>query len=177
MSKRARKSSKPEKPRAYVLLGTNEYAKPRGARFSADADPELLAKAADVMHLWLIEVSNDEFAELAARLPAGRLHASGGGLVPYIKGELYFELLGTALDDVPWPPPDPGPAQNLPRNWEEIKPGHLVIARETFEAGWWEAVVIERNGDLLTLKHRDYPRVPKFVRHRSAIALISAPAP
>src|SRR5271165_5214520 len=80
MSKRARKSSKPEKPKAYVLLGANEYAKPRGARFSADADPELLAKAADVMHLWLIEVTNDELAELAARLPAGRLHASGGGL-------------------------------------------------------------------------------------------------
>ena len=48
MSKRARKSSKPEKPKAYVLLGTNEYAKPRGARFSADADPELLTKAANL---------------------------------------------------------------------------------------------------------------------------------
>ena len=67
--------------------------------------------------------------------------------MPYIKGELYFELLGTALDDVPWPPPDPGPAgQDLPRSWDEIAPGHLVIARETFECGWWEAVVIERNG-------------------------------
>ena len=97
--------------------------------------------------------------------------------MPYIKGELYFELLGTALGDVPWPPPDPGPAQKLPGCWDEVAPGHLVIARETFECGWWEAVVIERNGDLLTLAHRDYPRVPKFVRHRSAIALISAPAP
>jgi len=177
MSKRARKSSKPAKPKSYILLGTNEYAKPRGARFSADADPELLAKAAEFMHLWLIEVTNDELAELAARLPAGRLHASGGGLVPYIKGELYSDLLGTALDDEPWPPADPGPAQNLPRSWEEIEPGHLVIARETFECGWYEAVVIERNGDLLTLKHRDYPVIPKMVRHRSAVALISAPAP
>ena len=79
MSKRARKSSKSAKPKAYVLLGANEYAKPRAARFSADADPELLAKAADTMHLWLIAVTNDELAELAARLPAGRLHASGGG--------------------------------------------------------------------------------------------------
>ena len=68
-------------------------------------------------------------------------------------------------------------AQDLPRTWEEIAPGHLVIARETFECGWWEAVVIERSGDLLTLKHRDYPSIPNFVRHRSAVALISAPAP
>jgi hypothetical protein len=45
MSKRVRKSSKPAKPKAYFLLGANEYAKPRAARFSADADPELLAKA------------------------------------------------------------------------------------------------------------------------------------
>ena len=142
-------------------------ARYRGVRTSAPSAP--LA--------WLIVVTNDELAELAARLPAGRLHASGGGLVPYIKGELYFELLGTALNDEPWPPPDPGPAQKLPRSWDEIAPGHVVIARETFECGWWEAVVIERNGDLLTLTHRDYPRIPKIKRHRSAIALISAPAP
>lgn len=177
MSKRIRKSSKPTKPKAYVLIGTNEYAKPRGAKFSADADPELLAKAANLMHLWLIEVANDELAELADRLPPGRLHASGGGLVPYIKGELYFELLGTALDDEPWPPADPGAPPDLPGSWDEIASGHVVIARETFECGWWEAVVIERSGALLTLKHRDYPRIPAFVRHRSAIALISAPAP
>ena len=55
------------------------------------------------MHLWLIEVTDDELAELAGGLLAGRLHASGGGLVPYINGELYSDLLGTALDD-PWPP-------------------------------------------------------------------------
>ena len=75
MSKRARKSSKPAKPKAYVLVGANEYAKPRAARFAADADPELLAKAADTMHLWLIAVTNGELAEIATRLPAGRLHA------------------------------------------------------------------------------------------------------
>jgi len=51
------------------------------------------------------------------------------------------------------------------------------MARKTFECGWYEAVVIERNGDLLTLKHRDYPSIPEIVRHRSVVALISAPAP
>ena len=177
MSKTARKSSKPAKPKAYVLLGANEYAKPRGARFAADADPELLAKAADATHLWLIEVSNDELAELAARLPVGRLHANGRGLVPYIKGDLYAELSAATLADEPLPKHDPAPtAQDLPGSWDDIAPGHLVIARETLECGWCEAVVIERNGDLLTLRYRDYPVIPAFVRHRSAVALISAPA-
>jgi hypothetical protein len=32
-------------------------------------------------------------------------------------------------------------------------PGHLVIARETLEVGWWEAVVVERNGDLVTVRY------------------------
>ena len=177
MSKRARKSSKPAKPKAYVLLGANEYAKPRAARFAADADPELLAKAADTMHLWLIAVTNDELAEIATRLPAGRLHANGRGLVPYIKGDLYAELLAATLADEPLPKHDPAPtAQDLPGSWDDIAPGHLVIARETLECGWCEAVVIERNGDLLTLRYRDYPVIPAFVRHRSAVALISAPA-
>jgi hypothetical protein len=36
-------------------------------------------------------------------------------------------------------------AQELPRDRDELAPGHLVIARETLKSGWWEAVVIERN--------------------------------
>jgi hypothetical protein len=48
-----------------------------------------------------------------------------------------------------------------------------VIARETLEVGWWEAIVVERTGDLVTVRYRDYPQYPPMVRHRSAIALIS----
>ena len=33
--------------------------------------------------------------------------------------------------------------------------------------------LIARNGDMLTLRFRDYPKLPKFVRHRTAIALMS----
>jgi len=62
---------------------------------------------------------------------------------------------------------------NLPRNWQEIAPGHLVIAHESNEDGWWEAIVLECDGDMLTLRWRDYPKQPKVVRHRAAVALIS----
>ena len=84
MTYRTRKA----KPKSYVLLGPDEFAKPRGARFS-DEDPEMLVKAAEAMHLWLIEVANRDLARAAALLPAGRLHASGDGLVPYIENDLY----------------------------------------------------------------------------------------
>ena len=170
------KKSKPAKPTAkFILFGADEYAKPRAATFSAE-DPALLAKAAETMFLRLVQVTDPEVAEIATRLPAGRLHANGKGLVPYIKGDLYNELLcATLANQAPEPNPDPSP-QDLPRTWDELGPGHLVIARETLEVGWWEAVVVERTGDLVTVRYRDYPQYPPMVRHRSAIALISPAA-
>jgi hypothetical protein len=30
-------------------------------------------------------------------------------------------------------------ATGLPRTWDEIGPGHLIIAQEALEHGWWEA--------------------------------------
>jgi hypothetical protein len=171
------KKTIPAKPlgKTYVLLGTDEYAKPRAARFTAE-DPELLAKAAAAMFLRLVEVTEPDVAEIAAKLPAGRLHTNGKGLVPYIKGALYYDLLyATLATQVARAHPDPAP-QDLPRTWDDLVPGHLVIARETLEFGWWEAIVIERTGDLVTVRYRDYPQYPPMVRHRSAIALITPPA-
>jgi hypothetical protein len=170
------KKSKPAKPTAkYILFGADEYAKPRAARFSAE-NPALLTKAAETMFLRLVQVTDPEVAEIAATLPAGRLHANGKGLVPYIKGDLYNELLcATLANQAPELNPDPSP-QDLPGTWDELAPGHLVIARETLEVGWWEAVVVERTGDLVTVRYRDYPQYPPMVRHRSAIALISPAA-
>ena len=67
-------------------------------------------------------------------------------------------------------------ARGLPRSWDEIAPGHLVIAQESLANGWWEAIVLDRNDDMLTLRFRDYPRLPRFFRHRTAVALLSPAA-
>jgi hypothetical protein len=68
------KKSAPTQPptKSYILLGADEYAKPRAARFSGE-DPALLAKAAEAMHLRLVEITEPDVAEIAALLPAGRL--------------------------------------------------------------------------------------------------------
>jgi hypothetical protein len=168
------KKGQPDKPtpRTFVLFGGDEFGKPRAARFAAD-DKELLAKAAEALHLRLVEVTTPEMAALAAKLPTGRLHASGGGLVPHIKDSLYLDVFA---ENIRWDPlpvrPGPTP-HDVPASWDEIAPGHLVIAKETQECGWYEATVVERNGDLVTLQYRDFPYWPAFVRHRSAVALIS----
>jgi hypothetical protein len=36
-------------------------------------------------------------------------------------------------------------------------------------------IVLDRKGDSFTLQYRDYPHLPKFVRHRSGIALMYPP--
>jgi hypothetical protein len=122
---RPAKKSKPTKPTAkYILFGGDEYAKPRAATFSAE-DPALLAKAAETLFLRLVKVTDPEVAEIAATLPAGRLHANGKGLVPYIKGDLYNELLcATLANQAPKPNPDPSP-QDLPRTWDDLVPVQL----------------------------------------------------
>jgi hypothetical protein len=173
----AKKSKPPTPPgKAFIVFGADEYAKPRAARFSAE-DPDLLAKAVEAMHLRLVEVTDEDLAEIATRLPVGRLHANGRSLVPYVKGDLYTELVGATVGDQ-GPQANPNPtAQHLPGTWDDVAPGHVVLARESLECGWWEAVVVERTGDLVTVRYRDYPHYPPMVRHRSAVALISAPAP
>jgi hypothetical protein len=115
------KRSNPAKPtgKTYIVYGADEYAKPRAARFSAD-DPELLAKAVATMHLRMAEVTTDDLAEIATKLPAGRLHANGRGLVPYIRGDLYLGLArrdhGRRGDPGQSGPHGPRPAGHLGRH-------------------------------------------------------------
>ena len=175
-------AAKPPAPAApLIVLGYDEDQKPRAAQFPG-ADADLVAKAAQLMDLRVYRASTEDLAALAKKLPAGRLYSNGKGFVPNVRQSLYSEIIvtlavepkaavGKDQDELPV-------ATGLPQTWDEIGPGHLVIAQEALEYGWWEAIVIERNGDMLKLRFRDYPKLPKFSRHRAAVALISAaPSP
>ena len=176
-SKASAKESTPAAP--LIVLGYDEHHKPQGARFSA-TDAELVAKAAQLMDLKVYQAATEDLAALAKKLPVGRLYSNGRGFVPNVRQSLYSEIIvALAVEPqaaVSKDQDEPPVASGLPRTWDEIAPGHLVIAQETLEFGWWEAIVITRNGDMLTLRFRDYPKLPKFVRHRAAIALMSPPA-
>ena len=177
----------PEPP--IVLFGVDDDGKPRAARFEG-ASPDLVGKAAAVMNLKLCTADTDGLAAVAQQLPVGRLYANGHGFVPYIRRNLYAKLLQAAAIPAPArepqpeiPPADPNVdprlnpatipiAQGFPRSWDDIEVGHLVVAQENAVDGWWEAVVIARDGDMLKLRWRDYPRMPIAVRHRHAVALL-----
>jgi hypothetical protein len=62
---------------------------------------------------------------------------------------------------------------DLPATWDAIKPGHLVLYHESLVDGWWEGIVINRTGDKLTLRVRDYPGYPKFTVPVTAVALVN----
>ena len=54
-------------------------------------------------------------------------------------------------------------SSGLPATWDDIATDHLVIAHESKEQRWWEAIVIARDGDMLTLKWRNFDH-PTVVR-------------
>jgi hypothetical protein len=160
-----------------IVLGFDEQQKPRGAKF-IDAKPDLVTKAADVMGLKVYEATAEEVAELVKKLPLGRLYANGRGFVPNIRQSLYSDLIAALAgnpeallsasgnrDVLP-------PARGLPASWDEIGPGHLVLAHESLKHGWWEAIVIEAKNGSFRLQYRDFCNLPKFVRARSGIALM-----
>ena len=182
-----------------VLFGFDETGKPRAARFSGE-HTDLAARAAGLMNLTICYVNSAELAAIAQQLPAGRIHANGRGLVPNVRRDFYDKLIaatgaatmsdsenqiGKTADnptETSAPNPDvaslaPNIAQGYPRDWDDINVGHLVIAREGAVSGWWEAIVTDRAGDLVTMRWRDFPGYPRFVQHRTTVALLKPSTP
>src|SRR5450830_1502889 len=145
-----------------IVFGLDPTGKSKAATFPAH-QVELASKAAGLMQLRLLKIDSPELAEFAAQLPVGKIYASGHGFVPQVRTAIYDRLVQFA---------DPAPAPGLPATWEDIDVGHLVIARDDLAAGWWEAIVIAKDGDMLTLQFRDYPKQAPAVLHRAALALL-----
>jgi hypothetical protein len=69
--------------------------------------------------------------------------------------------------------PSPTTAELVDTLWSKITIGSVVIAPEAdrTEEGWWEAVVTEKRGQVLTLRWRDFPRQRPITRKLSEVAL------
>jgi hypothetical protein len=177
MSKTSPKSpaTKAQTAPPLMVLGFDEDRKPRGARF-IDANPDLVAKAAELMGLRVYAIRSPEVAEVAKALPVGRLYAAGRGFVPNIRQSVYSDVVYVLADDPQIEGEEPQASQGLPESWDKVGPGHLVLAQEPGYV-WCEAVVLSRDGDMLTLQYRDYPNLPIFPRHYGAVALLRPSAP
>ncbi len=164
-----------------IVLGYDDQQKPRGARF-VDAKPDLVAKAADLMDLKVYQATSEDVADIAEKLPVGRLYANGRGFVPNIRQDLYSDLiveLAVEPQAALSPETRQGQPARRPRLAADLGRGRAWPSRDRsgvariWLVGGHRARPQRRR---FTLRYRDYPKLPKFFRHRSAIALMNPPS-
>ena len=133
-------------PSPLVLFGIDNRGKPKGARFGKE-HASLAMKAATQLQLKVLASNDPKVAEIAARLPVGRVHATGRTFVPFIRRDLYDQLAAAAGNGNARPTSPPngssgapgstpgGSAPHLPQNWHAIGLGDLVVAQGLRTAG------------------------------------------
>ena len=174
-------------PAPVILFGIDSRGKPKAARFRKD-HAGLAVKAAGQLQLQVLANDSPKIGEVAAKLPVGRVHGTGRAFVPFISRDLYDKLIAVVPNGSSQPlaaskavaaaaanasPPKPSASTpNLPESWDRIGIGDLVVAQDSPDEGWYDAIVLEANGDMLTLRWRDYPASTRFVRHRKRLGLL-----
>ncbi|RVJ77345.1 hypothetical protein [Sinorhizobium medicae] len=175
-----------------IMVGLDDQGKPHASWFAED-DGDAAAVAADLMDMALIEVGSDELTAVAKGLPRGKLFESGKAFVPFVKRTTYDQLAkyldddyltaaaarveaaaaaaSAAAEDYAKASKGEVPARQ-PEDWSKLLVGDLVLARETAEEGWFEAIVIEATDDRFRLRWRDWPELPSFTRALTDIALL-----
>ena len=94
-------------------------------RASAQSEADLATKAAELMGLRLLPIRTDTERALAAKVPRGRVFATGRAFVPFIKAALLTELQAAALNSgvKPLEAPD-RPCRNRGRLSRPQRPRH-----------------------------------------------------
>ena len=181
-----------------VLFGRDDGGKPRASWFDA-ASAGLAIKAGEAMRMRILKVETEEQKAVARQLSPGRVFASGRAFTPFARATVFSKLVelakasngdasadtaANAANSAAAVPGGSGAASGSgvpgapqrPQDWDEIAIGSVVLATVGVEDGWWESIVIGVNGEALTLKWRDFPREPVFVRRRTKLALLPAAA-
>jgi hypothetical protein len=173
------KPASPQTQPTVILFGESPIGKPRAGTFKgSDVGPA--RKAAAKLGLAIADVGDQQGRTLAAKLPAGRIHGHGDGVVPFVGKELFAQLQVWARPSTngtnatkPSSTQSLASGPRLPTSWDDIKIGDLVLAQDTDPAdGWWQATVVERDGDLFKLRWPRSERGRPFQKHRVTLGLI-----
>jgi hypothetical protein len=148
----------------------------------------------DLMKMRVLQVETEEQKEVARQLQPGRVFENGRAFTPFARREVFSKLVefegahaSTGLRATDAAGNDNGQdasahsggasmssattAPKSPEDWDQIGVGSVVLAEDDPD-GWWESIVIGENGDAVTLKWRDWPGYPTFVRRRTELALL-----
>lgn len=161
---------------ALVVFGRDEAGKAHASWFD-QAEAKLAEKAAGLMGLRHLPINTDAERALAAKVPKGRVFASGKAFVPFVKAALFLELQTAALNsgikplqlltgptpsgvNEPTPTaPEPAAPSKLskangsgpgkqPCGWADIQVGAIVLAAAPpRHTEWYECVVIAIEGE------------------------------
>src|SRR3954470_20417357 len=139
---RARKA---ETEPTVIVFGFNEHRIPQASWFS-EAEAALATRAAQLMGLRVLRIEDEAHRELAARLRQGQVYAADRTFAPAVQREI-FDALSALAGPVGIASPveitaTKADVTSRPASWDEIKVGDLVIAQESPDDGWWEAVVV-----------------------------------
>jgi len=135
-------SASPKPAPELIVLGFNEQFEPCAARF-AGAKPDIVAKSAHRIGFRAYPITSRDLATLARKLPEGQLNSKGAMTVPKVLQSIYSEIVVELVADPKQaietadPASDLPTATGLPPGWDQIAPGHLVIAEEGPDCGWW----------------------------------------
>ncbi len=180
--KQATKKSKIEKEdggnglaKFLYVFGTPDGGKPRGARFLTSQFGQI-QDAVNELKLAVCSDTSPRLTELGQKLPQGRVYARGKAFIPFIKKELLDQLRDAQYGPMTAPAGEEIPKEQVrlpdgPMSWDEVAVGHIVIGQDSYLDGWWEAEVVEREADIVTLKWCDYPEEGLAKRHIAAVAL------
>jgi hypothetical protein len=174
MSQKSAAKRNPEPSAKVVVFGLDSNWRPRAAWFPHTQADQARA-AAKQLRLNVIDVANGTGADLVGKLPAGQIHAAGPAMVPPVREDLYAKVVAT-INPHGEAGQDPGKpiTPDFPKAyWDGIKPGHVVLAQDSLIQGWYEAVVVSRTADKLTLRCRDYPVFPNFTVPVMTVALVN----
>ncbi len=173
-----------------VVLGVGSDDKPHAARFEF-SELDVARRLAGLMGFRLAKAATDRSQALAKQLPEGKIFASGKGLLPLVKAELFEDLCAIVDFVVSNDPPGTTPAagdlepslrQAIDLVWAGIKPGsQVLIFDDTYGTfpNWCAAIVtgVSKDNETLTVRWRDYYGWGSFLVKRNAVAVLPPTSP
>lgn len=175
-----------------IVMGLDDTRKPHASTFDEES-AELATKAAGLMGMRVVPLVTAELQALAAKLPRGRVFASGRAFVPFVRAGLYQSIAAAAGLPSKGPklactasagsPEGHGGARGgsgagrmaqvkLPGGWGDIGVGSVVLATTGPDEGWYEAEVIEILDDVMKLRWCSWPDDPIIARRFSQVGLL-----
>ena len=178
-----------EKVPIIVVLGIDVDGRAHASRFE-ERDAAFVQRAAELMGFHVIRVppDNDELHPIAAKLPLGKIFATGRAFVPFVnrsaleklgalvEGGITLKARATAGVAPVSPLADMYTTEAVTAAdalWSKIEVGTLVLATQpdVYGPGWWEGVVVGFKGDDLTVRWTDEPDEDPVKVSRRDVAL------